>query len=35
MYGSFVRLMGETVKQLLQPGEYVFRRGDPVSYFYL
>ena len=35
MYGSFVRLMGETVKQLLRPGEYVFRRGDPVNYFYL
>merc|ERR1740133_693466 len=35
MYGSFVRLMGETVKQLLQPGEHVFKRGEPVRYFYL
>jgi len=27
--------MGETVKQRGRPGEYVFRRGDPVNYFYL
>ena len=35
MYGSFVRLMGETVKQLLRPGEHVFKRGEPVNFFYL
>ena len=35
MYGSFVRLMGETVKQLLQPGEHVFKRGEPANFFYL
>jgi len=35
MYGSFVRLMGLTVKQLLRPGEHVFKRGEPVRYFYL
>ena len=35
MYGSFVRLMGETVKQLLRPGELVFKRGEPVRYSHL
>ena len=35
MYGSFVRLMGETVKQLLRPGEHVFKRGEPVRYSHL
>ena len=33
-YGNFVRMMGLTVKQTLADGEYVFKKGDPVRYFY-
>ena len=33
-YGSFVRMMTHTVKQAAEQGEYVFRAGDEVRFFY-
>ena len=33
-YGSFVRMMTHTVKQAMDTGQYIFRQGDAVRYFY-
>mmetsp|Transcript_36053 Transcript_36053/g.119424 ORF Transcript_36053/g.119424 Transcript_36053/m.119424 type:complete len:439 (+) Transcript_36053:983-2299(+) len=33
-YGSFVRMMTHTVKQALDSGDYIYKPGDPVRYFY-
>ena len=33
-YGSFVRLMAHSVKQANATGDYIFKQGDPVRYFF-
>jgi len=33
-YGNYIRLMTHTVKQSLEPGEFVWVQGAPVTHFY-
>jgi hypothetical protein len=33
-YGSYLQLMTNVLKQTVEPGNFIFRQGDPADYFY-